>query len=234
MFLKAAFPVDVRSDTAAYEIPFAAIHRPTGFKTLREKARFEVPALKWADLSQEEYGISLLNDCKYGYDIHGNVMKLSLLRSPVWPDPTADRGKHTFVYSLYTHKGKWSEAETVRRATELNSPLLTIITGSHRGILPAEFSFCSLQSPGIILDTVKKEENGDGFILRLYEARGKDEKTEIRLFKNPTDVYETDLMENMIKGMKHRGGKIPLDFKKFEIKTILVRFAPAPASDSKK
>lgn len=224
MFLKAAFPVNVKSDTAAYEIPFAAINRTTKFDTLWEKARFEVPALKWADLSAPGYGISLLNDSKYGYDIHSSVMKISLLRSPVWPDPMADRGKHTFVYSLYTHAGKWHEAETVKRGYELNSPLVTLITNSHEGDLPLQYSFFNLEAVGVILDTIKKEERGSGYILRLYESKGRDERAVLHLFKTPLKIYETDLMENEIKEIKTRGKKITLDFKKYEIRTLKIRW----------
>lgn len=220
--LKAAFPVNVKSDTAAYEIPYAAIHRTTKFKTLWEKARFEAPALKWADLSAAGFGISLLNDCKYGYDIHGNVMKISLLRAPLWPDPTADRGKHTFTYALYTHKGRWNEAETVRRGYELNNPMVTVFSGRHKGIFPPEFSFFQVQATGVILDTLKKEEKGDGLIVRLYEAHGRDERAALRFYKAPRQVYETDLLENKVRQVKTKGAELMLDFKKYEIKTLLI------------
>ncbi len=225
MFLKAAFPVNVKSDFATYEIPFAAIKRTTKLDSLWEKARFEVSALNWADLSGKDCGISLLNDCKYGYDIHEGVMKISLLRAPTWPDPLADRGKHTFTYSLYTHKGGWDEADTVKRGHELNSPLVCYLTDRHRGIFPAEFSFFSLQSAGVILETIKKEERGQGFILRLYESKGMVDQAVLTLFKAPLQVYETDLMENPVGALDFQGKTIPLDFKKFEIKTLLVRFA---------
>ncbi|MCP4642928.1 MAG: alpha-mannosidase, partial [bacterium] len=98
VLLKVAFPVDVRSSRAAYEIPFATIERATHHNTAFDRGRYEVPAHKWADLSEGDYGVSLLNDCKYGYDIKDNVMRLSLLRSPVDPDPHADEGEHHFTY----------------------------------------------------------------------------------------------------------------------------------------
>ncbi len=225
MFLKAVFPVDVESDTAAYEIPFAAIDRTTKFDTPWEKARFEVPALRWADLSQSQYGISLLNDCKHGYDIHGNVMKISLLRAPIWPDPAADRGKHRFTYSLYSHKGNWNDGQTVKRGRELNNPLIGVTTDRHQGTLPEEFAFFHLSATGVILDTIKRAEKGDGFILRLYESNGKNESAVLTLFKTPKKIFETDLMERETNELKP-DKRLPLQFKKFEIKTlkIIVQF----------
>ena len=110
-----------------------------------------MPALRWADLSDDKGGIALLNDGKYGHDIHGSVMKLSLLRSPTWPDPMADRGRHEFTYSIYPHAGSWSEGQVVRRGQELNQPLLARVldTTRHRGTgrLPASQSFFASTAP---------------------------------------------------------------------------------------
>jgi alpha-mannosidase len=224
MFLKAAFPLSITNDYASYEIPFAAIRRTTKFETLWEKARFEVPALKWADLSEKKYGFSLLNDCKYGYDIHGNVMKISLLRAPTWPDPMADRGKHTFTYSIYVHQGMWHEAETVKRGYQLNSPLAAVITDRHQGEFPGVSSFFSVNSPGVILDSIKKVEKGTGFIFRFYESMGRAESAVMNFFKAPKRIFETDLMENDLKEIQFTANRVSLDFKKFEIKTLKVLF----------
>ena len=224
MFLKAAFPVNVKSDDAAYEIPFAFIRRTTKSETLWEKARFEVPALRWADLSEQEHGISLLNDSKYGYDIHANVMKISLLRSPTWPDPMADRGKHTWVYSLYTHAGGVTQGNTVKRARELNAPFHIAMTGKHQGTLPKTFGFFDVRSQSVILDSIKKPEEGDGMILRLYESTGKESEAEIVFFKSPKGIYETDLMENVLTEHTFEGKSFTIGFKKFEIKTLKVIF----------
>ncbi len=224
MFLKVAFPVSVRSDRAAYEIPFATIERTTKMETPWEKARFEVPAHKWADLSDGKAGISLLNDSKYGYDIHGSTMKLSLLRSPLWPDPTADRGKHSFTYSLYTHAGNWAQSHAVERGYELNQPLMAFLASKHPGKLPRSFSFFSVSSSGVILDTVKKAEDDGALVLRLYESRGKPEEVVLRLYKTPREVWETNLMEENPSPLGFKGREIPLKFKKFEIKTLKIKF----------
>jgi alpha-mannosidase len=220
MFLKAAFPVRIESDYATYEIPFASIKRTTKSETLWEKARFEVPALRWGDLSNQKYGISLLNDSKYGYDIHGNTIKISLLRAPTWPDPMADRGGHSFTYSLYPHAGAVTDGGTVQRARELNNPLLVIKTGKHAGSLPTVYSFFSVESPSVILDGIKKTEDGDGIILRLYESAGKETQAKIHLFKAPRAVHETDLMETTTGEHKTSGKTLSLQFKRFEIKTL--------------
>jgi alpha-mannosidase len=224
MLLKAAFPVSVRSDFATYEIPFASIRRTTRSETLWEKARFEVPALRWADLSEKEYGISLLNDSKYGYDIHSNVMKISLLRAPTWPDPMADRGKHCFIYSIYTHPGSVTDGNTVKRASELNAPLLPLITDKHKGTLPKSFRFFNVISKNVILETIKKEEDGNGIILRLFESAGTESQAEVILFKKPEKIYETDLMENVVKEHQTNEKSLPLRFNRFEIKTLKVIF----------
>jgi alpha-mannosidase len=224
MLLKAAFPVNVKNDYASYEIPFASIKRTTKSETLWEKARYEVPALRWADLSDETGGISLLNDCKYGYDIHGNVMKISLLRAPTWPDPMADRGKHTWTYSIYTHPGDLNSGNTVHRAQELNIPLQVIVTGKHNGNLPGYFGFFNIRSGSVILDTIKKAEDDNGIIVRLYESAGRDEQAELECFKQPVKMYETDLMEKVTAEHKLNANLVKLAFKKFEIKSLKLIF----------
>ena len=224
LFLKAAFPVAVSADTATYEIPFAAIQRSTHQETLAEKAKFEVPALRWADLSDAQGGLSLLNDCKYGHDIHDGVMRLSLLRSPTWPDPMADRGTHEFTYSLYTHRGGWNDGDTVRRGAELNNPLLVLVTNAERGTIEPETSMFGVEGDGVILETVKPAENGSGLVLRLYESKGRPASATLTLFREPAGVIATDLMEKPGGAVAFSGVKVPLQFAKFEIKTLLVTF----------
>ena len=120
ILLKAAFPLEASSDQATYEIPYGTIERPTTRNNRIEAAKFEVPALRWADLGDANHGFSLINESKYGYDAKGNVLRISLLRSPTWPDPDADRGHHSFRYSLYAHAGGWKQALSVRRGYEFN------------------------------------------------------------------------------------------------------------------
>ncbi|MCX6553997.1 MAG: glycosyl hydrolase-related protein [Candidatus Aminicenantes bacterium] len=225
MSLKACFPVAVKADKAFYEIPFAAIGRTTHFETLWEKARYEVPALRWADLSDEKGGLALLNDSKYGHDIHGNVMKLSLLRSPTWPDPMADRGRHEFTYSLYPHAGNWSEGQVVRRGQELNQPLLTWCPGGERdGALKNVQSFFGIEGDGVIIDAIKLAEDNSGLIFRLYEANGRAENATLRFFRKPVRAVTADLQENETAPLSLKGDRLELSFRAFEIKTVKVSF----------
>jgi alpha-mannosidase len=224
ILLKVAFPVSVSSRTASYEIPFGAIRRPTTRETPAEKAKFEVPALRWADLSDDSYGVSILNESKYGYDTKDNVMRLSLLRSPAWPDPHADEGTQQFTYSIFPHKGGWEQAGTVRRGYELNVPLLVHVDTSHAGALPASKSFVSIDAPSVILAAMKKAEDDDWLVLRLYAAGQNVGKTTLTLPRAAAEAAETDLMERTVAPLTAEGNKIRLQFKPFEIKTVKVRF----------
>lgn len=220
VLMKVAFPVDIRSKKATYEIPFASVQRPTSRNTEWEKARFEVPAIRWADLSDSAYGVSLINESKYGYDIKDNVMRLTLLRAPLWPDPMADRGKHRISYSLYPHRGGWREADTVLRGYEFNSPLLTLLLDSHAGDLPQSFSFLAPSPSNIVLATVKKTEDRESLIIRLYESEGQETDALIEVPGNPKKIYDLDLMENRLQAVSKKGNVIALHFGKYEVKTL--------------
>jgi alpha-mannosidase len=220
VLLKVAFPVDVENDNASYEIPFASAARPTARNTDWEKARFEVPAIRWADLSDGDYGVSLLNDSKYGYDIRDNVMRLTLLRSPLWPDPMADKGKHRFSYALYPHKGDWKEADTVLRGYEFNYPLHAFFLDSHPGEYPPSFSFFKASPSNIILVTIKKAEDRESLILRLYESEGNEAEALVEFIHRPDKIYELDLMENRLHSLPFEENSLPLKFGKSEIKTL--------------
>ena len=220
--LKVAFPVDVRATEATYEIQFGSIRRPTHMNTSWDRAKFEVCAQRWADLSETGFGVSLLNDCKYGHDIHGNVMRLTLLRAPENPDPEADRGEHAFRYALYPHPGDHVEAGTVRRAAEFNAPLRANIVPSRAGELPATCSFFSVDSPYVVLDTVKKAEDDDGLIVRLYEAHGGRARATLTTTLPVTTAGENDLLETGAtdERMHFEDGAVELEFAPFEVKTL--------------
>lgn len=175
VMLKVAFPVDVLAPTATYEIQWGNVERPTHRNTSWDWARFETAAQKWADLSEGGYGASLLNDCKYGHDIHGNVMRISLLRSPTDPDPEADQGEHRFSYALLPHAGQWDET-TIAAAYALNDPLLARAgKGSATGSPTASVvqGMVTVDKPNVVIETVKRAEDGNGIIVRLYENQRK-------------------------------------------------------------
>jgi alpha-mannosidase len=224
ILLKVAFPVSAHSDKATYEIPYGSVERPTTRNTPAEQAQFEVPAQRWADISDAKHGFSLLNDSKYGYDAKGNVLRLSLLRSPEWPDPHADEGHHEFTYSLYPHGGGWKEAFTIRQGYELNYKLIAIPAEKHEGKLEAEHSFLQAQGDNIIVTAMKKAEDEDALVLRFYEWAGKDQEVSLQLPPGAESAAETDLMEKPIANVAVTDGSVKLHTKPYEIKTVKVKF----------
>ena len=152
----------------------APIDRPTTRNNSWEKAQFEVPAMRWADLGDGKHGLSVINNTKYGYDAVGNLLRLTLLRSPKWPDPDADMGHQHFQYALYPHAGTWKDAMTVRHGYEYSYPLTAESTTAHPGALPASHSFASVAPENVVLTAVKKAEDAKGLIFRVYEWAGKE------------------------------------------------------------
>jgi alpha-mannosidase len=232
ILLKVAFPVSAHSDKATFEIPYGSIERPTTRNTPAEQAQFEVPGQRWADISDAKHGLSLLNDSKYGYDAKGNVLRLSLLRSPEWPDPHADEGHHEFTYSLYPHGGSWKDALTIRQGYELNYKLISISSEKHQGSLPAEHSFLQAHSDNIIVTAVKKAEDENALILRFYEWAGKDGDISIQLSPRAESASETDLMEKPIATIPVKNSDVRLHTKPYEIKTVEVRFSSLAQAES--
>jgi alpha-mannosidase len=195
ILLKAAFPLAASGPFATYEIPYGSIERPTTRNNSWEKAQFEVPAMRWADLGDGQHGLSVINQTKYGYDAVGNLLRLSLLRSPKWPDPDADMGHHHFQYAIYPHAGTWKEAMTVRHGYEYNYPLTAEVTTAHAGALPAEHSFASVAPDNIVLTAVKKAEDARGLIFRVYEWAGKEATVEFHVPPGAGSATVTNLQE---------------------------------------
>ena len=226
ILLKVAFPLSAHSDKATFEIPYGSIERPTTRNTPAEQAKFEVPAQRWADLSDSKHGFSLLNDSKYGYDVKGNVLRLSLLRSPEWPDPHADEGHHEFTYSLYPHGGNWRDAQTVRRGYELNYKMMAVQPHKHEGTLPSEHSFIGVDADNVVLTAIKKSEDDDSLVLRFYEWAGKEADVKLHLPPGAQSAEETNLMEKPMGDLALRNDSVTVHAKPYEIKTVKVRFAP--------
>ncbi len=174
VLVKAAFPLNLDADMATYEMPAGAIQRPTKPQTDRAKAQWEVPAMQWADLSDDTYGVSLLNDCKYGYDCQPDQIRLTLLRGAEYPDRDADRGHHSFTYALYPHSGNWQAAQTVRHGYELNQPLQAkVVRPNSDGRLPPVGSLLDLGADNLVLTAFKRaEDDPNTYILRCYECHG--------------------------------------------------------------
>jgi alpha-mannosidase len=195
VLLKAAFPLAASSNKATYEVPYGAIQRPTTRNNSWEQAQFEVPALRWADLGDGQHGFSLLNNSKYGYDDKDNVLRLSLLRSPTWPDPEADRGYQHFTFSLYPHAGDWKRALTVRHGYEYNYRLSAIQLQAHSGSLPAAYSYVTVKPENVVLTAMKKAEDENGLIFRFYEWAGESGDVQIHVPKGATGAALSNLME---------------------------------------
>ncbi|HEY7617711.1 MAG TPA: glycoside hydrolase family 38 C-terminal domain-containing protein [Terriglobales bacterium] len=227
ILLKAAFPVNVHNDMATYEIPYGSIERPTTRRNSFEQAMFEVPALRWADLSNDQHGLSLLNDCKYGYDGKDNVLRLSLLRAPTWPDPHADEGRHEFTYSLYPHAGDWKQAMTVRQGYELNYKLLAMPAEKHSGPLGAQHSYLRIDPENVIVTAWKQAEDGDALILRFYEWAGKAAEVRLRASRKVQSAIDVNLMEEHAVALPFESEVVTVRTKPYEIKTVRLQFADA-------
>lgn len=221
MLLKAAFPLDLLCNEADFDIQFGNVSRPTHENTTWDQARFEVCAHKWADISEAGYGAALLNDCKYGYDIHDSVIRLTLLKSGIFPNPDADQGEHTFTYSLYPHRGDFRTGGVVQEAYALNCPLQgTIVKGS--GI--PSYSLLEIEEENVLADTVKLAEDGDGIVVRLYETYGKRTKTHIKFLKaRDVSFVECTCMEEEKNQLSDSNGALEILFKPYEIKTIKIK-----------
>jgi alpha-mannosidase len=219
ILLKVAFPVDVFSPTATYDIQWGNIERPTHHNTSWDWARFEVNAYKWADLSEGNYGVSLLNDCKYGYDIRDNIMRLTLLKSATSPDPNADQGEHLVTYSLFPHEGDWRSG-TVAASYDLNNPLIVrSIKGQGTGAT-LEQSFVSVNRGNVIIETVKQAEDGDGLIVRLYENERSRGKVILQTGFALKAAYICNLLEDNETELAVDNGAVTLDITPYQIITV--------------
>lgn len=221
--LKAGFPVDVHTDEAAFDIQFGNVVRKTHTNTSWDRARFESCGHKWMDVSESGYGVSLLNDCKYGHSVREGCIELTLIKSGIEPNPDTDNEEHVFTYSLYPHQGTWREADTQKEAADLNQPLSAV-----NGGIPGEsYGFAGVKGDSVVLETVKRSEDGDGIILRLYESRNKRVNAKVSLSCAPVTVTECNLLEEPV----DEAGGLMIDqdgfsfvIKPYEIKTYKVVF----------
>ncbi|MBE6664502.1 MAG: alpha-mannosidase [Ruminococcaceae bacterium] len=224
--LKASFPVDINADKATYEIQFGTIERPTHYNTSWDHARFEVCAHKYADISEGNYGVSLLNDSKYGHDIHGSDMRLTLLKCAMNPDnnPTHvnDQGTHEFTYSLYPHKNALNGADTVKYAYDLNLPM-TAKKANGNGTLPSEYSLVSVSEDNVIIEAIKEAEYSNETVVRLYETKNSRTRATVNFGFDVNEVYIADLNEKKQKKLAVKNSSVSLDIKPFEIVTLIIK-----------
>ncbi|XP_040824661.1 alpha-mannosidase 2C1 isoform X1 [Ochotona curzoniae] len=228
-FLKVEFPARVRSPHATYEIQFGHLQRPTHRNTSWDWARFEVWAHRWLDLSEHGFGLALLNDCKYGASVHGNVLSLSLLRAPKSPDATADMGRHEFTYALMPHKGSFQDAGVIQAAYNLNFPLLPL---SVPGPAPATaWSAFSLSSQDVVLETVKQAEQelpSRALVLRMYEAHGSHVDCWLHTALPVQEAIPCDLLERRDPAgpLPLEDGRLKLTFSPFQVRSLILVLQP--------
>ncbi|MDO4365141.1 MAG: glycoside hydrolase family 38 C-terminal domain-containing protein, partial [Clostridia bacterium] len=223
IMVKAAFDIDVNSDKATYEIQFGSVERPTHKNTSWDAARFEVCGHKYMDISDYGYGVSLLNDCKYGHNVDNGTMKLSLFKCATHPDPEADKGEHVFTYSLFPHAGNYRDAGTVQLAYEINNPLKASLIDKQNGTLPEEYSFVSCDKDNFIVETVKKAENSDDIIVRGYESYNKGTSVTLNFGFDVEEAILCDLLERDVEKLTVENNSVSFKAKPFEIITIKVK-----------
>ena len=217
--LKVEFPVDIHSDEATFDIQFGNVKRKVHTNTSWDMARFESCGQKWMDFSEGHYGVSLLNDCKYGHSVKDGVLSLTLIKCGVEPNPNTDVELHTFTYALYPHAEDWSRGGTVQEGYKLNQPMYVVAAGDPG----KQYSFASVDKDNVILETVKQAEDGCGTVLRLYEAHNARTKVTLTLPSGVKAAYSTNLLEQIEEELAVVDGKISFNMKPYEIKTILLR-----------
>jgi len=224
--LRVEFPLALFAPYAAFETGFGTFLRPTARNTSYDQAKFEVSGHKWVDLSEGSYGVSLMNDCKYGYAVEPDCLSMTLLRGTTSPDEDADQGMHRIRYALLPHAGDWRQGRTVRRAYELNTPMCGVRAdvGTAGGEPEAaSYSLLRCDSPDVVVDTVKPAEDGRGMVLRLYECNGNRGPAQVCFANRIALAEETDLLEENPREMKPAGDTLTLHFTPYEVKTVRVR-----------
>lgn len=217
--LKVFFPVDVHTDEATFEIQFGNVTRKVHANTSWDKARFESCGQKWIDLSEGHYGVSLLNDCKYGYSVKDSTMAITLIKSGIEPNLTTDQEEHFFSYALYPHAEGWRSAGTVAQAHQFNQPAY-VVEGGAPG---AQYSLASIDASNAVLETIKRAEDGEGIIVRVYETENAKTATTLTWNGKLTSVEECNLVEEKICSLPVQDNKIAFTIKPYEVKTFRIR-----------
>ena len=218
--LKVHFPVDIHSDEATFDIQFGNVTRKVHSNTSWDKARFESCGQKWIDLSEGHYGVSLLNDCKYGHSVKDGNMAITLIKSGTEPNPVTDQEEHFFTYGLYPHAGNWRDGRTVKEAYKLNQPAYAV----NGGTIGTEQSLVSVDKSNVILETVKLAEDGNGIILRMYECENALTKVNVNLGirSSVLSVEECNLIEEKTGDIPLNEDGFKVSIKPYEIKSYRV------------
>ncbi|MBD3241892.1 MAG: alpha-mannosidase, partial [Chitinivibrionales bacterium] len=218
--LRTHFETAVDARRATYEIQFGQLERPTHENTSWDWAAFEVCGHRYADLSEPDYGVALLSDCKYGYRIRDRQLEMNLLRSSQFPDKTADIGEHEFTYVFLPHTGDLAHSDVFTQAHELDHPVI-VQPLSDTPDQPVR-SFFRIDGANVKIETVKRAEDGSGTVLRLYETMGTRARVTLRADTTWESVDETNLIEEPIERISGPGNELPLQFTPFEIRTFVL------------
>lgn len=226
VLLRVNFPVQINTTKAAYEVQFGNVERETTNNNSWDSAKFEACGHKWADLSEDNNGISLLNDCKYGYGIKDGNLSLTLIKAGTYPNKNADIGAHNFTYSIYPHSGRWQEADTVEMAYNLNVPPVVVLQGENAaeettGVKSAD-SFMTCNKENCFVEVLKKAEDGNGTIIRMYENKNRHTNALLTFGGNVSNMYECNLMEENEKELLMERQTAEVVFRPYEIKTLRI------------
>ena len=224
IFVKDYFPIDVHTNEATFDIQYGNVKRDTHDNTSWDFAKFEVCHHKWMDVSEDGYGVSMLNDCKYGVGVRNGVIGMSMLKSAIHPNPEADKELHEFTYSIYPHQGGWREAGTVKQAYQINNPLTYSWKENEGGTLAPEYSLVSSDKDNAVIEVVKKAEDSDAVIVRLYECYNRRTPVTLIFGKELTSVVECNMMEKGADPVEFTGNQATFEMKPYEIKTLKVTF----------
>ena len=222
LLLKMLFPVDLNTTEATFEIQYGNVKRSTAVNTSWDQARFEVCHHKWMDISEGDYGVSFLNDCKYGISVEENMVGLSLLKCGLYPNPQADREIHNAMYSIYPHAGSWQEAGTVREAYLLNNPLQVSCAPGEGGLMPQTLSLADHDHRNIMIESVKKAEDSSDTIIRLYEFENRRTDVHLRFHETAARVWLCNLMEEREMLLAENSRECTVTAEPFGILTIRV------------
>lgn len=223
ILLRDYFPVDVHTNEAVYEIQYGNVRRPAHYNTSWDFAKFEVCAHKWLDVSEGGYGVSILNDCKYGCSVHDGVIGLSMLKSAVYPNPAADKEHHTFSYAICPHEGDFRTGHIVEKAYLFNNPYRAAVKEKDGGRLPARESFVHADQENIVIEVVKKQEDGEAVVIRMYECHNRRTSVKLEFAMEISEAYTADMLENRQDRLKTESRSILMEMKPYEIATILVK-----------
>lgn len=224
IFLKSIIPVDIHTDEATFEIQYGNVKRKTHYNTMWDYAKFEVCMHKWIDVSEDDYGVSILNDCKYGCHVHDGEIGISMLKSATYPDPEADKGNHSFLFSIYPHKGDWRKGKTIQKAYSMNNPLAALLKEKEGGGLPTEYSLVKVDADNVVIEVVKQSQKGNELILRFYETYNRRTSGNMLFGMDIQGIMECSMLEEDEAKVSCHGRTAAFVIQPYEIKTWKVTF----------